>query len=278
MARKRKNRPSKAQPRPKNRRKGGKVQGFWLWIVVGIVVVVALFMLARTLATSTGRVPPTPMLSLQNRDLTTVTRMLGDIERDTAGIEGLPDEVRTRFEDVDSVISEGNWPEAIGLIRGLHKSVPEDNLDVYHDYLGFCFYKSASPDYALAEFRSALGTADTADPELEARMAFCIGYLFQSRGYADSALAMYALARQALGEELLTTALAPALLNNYGLAREASGDTAGAVELYDAAALLLDTTGTDRASRTLRDNIRRLSGWKPSEPLPDSSRPEPAEG
>ena len=278
MARKKKNRQSKPQPRPKShKKKGGKVQGFWLWIVGGIVVVVALFMLARTLATSTGHVPPTPMLSIANRDLAVVTRMLGDIERDTAAKSGLPDKVRTRFEEADSVITEGNWPEAIKLIRSLNKSVPEDNLDVYHDYLGFCFYRSAHPDYALAEFRSALGTAGT-DPEPEARMAFCIGYLFQSRGYADSALVMYDLARQVLGEELTTVSFAPALFNNHGLAREATGDTAGAIELYSMAAALLDTTGPDRTSRTLRDNIRRLSGWNPSRSLPDSGGPGPRRG
>lgn len=276
MARK-KNRAAKSRPRSKNRRKGGKVQGFWLWIVVGIVAVVALFMLARTLATSTGYVPPTPMLSLASRDLAMVTRMLGNIERDTALVPGLPDEVRTRFKGVDSVIAEGNWPEAIRLIRGLNKSVPEDNLEVYHDYLGFCFYKSASPDFALAEFRSALRTAGR-DPELEARIAFCIGYLFQSRGFADSALVMYARAQQALGERAAAEPIAPALFNNHGLAREASGDTAEAIELYSTAAMLLDTTGTDRASRTLRDNIRRLSGWTPSPSLPDSGGPGSAGG
>jgi len=277
MARKKKNRQSKPQPKPKKRKKGSKLQGFWLWIVGGIVVVVALFMLARTLATSTGHVPPTPMLSLQSRDLATVTRMLGDIERDTAEVGGLPEEIRTRFEDVDSVIGDGNWPEAIKLLRGLNKSVPEDNLGVYHDYLGFCFYKSASPDYALAEFRSALKTAGS-DPELEARMAFCIGYLFQSRGYADTALVLYDLARQASGEQLQAMWFAPALLNNLGLASEVTGDTARAIELYGAAATLLDTTGTDRASRTLRDNIRSLSDWKQPASPPGSGSADPAEG
>ena len=164
--------------------------------------------------------------------------------------------------------------KAIKRIKGLRKSVPDDNVGVYHDYLGFCYHKSASPDRALAEFRTGLETVGPANPDLEARMAFCMGYLFQTRGFADSALAMYTHAQHAMGEQAVTEPITPAMLNNNALAREATGDTAGAIEMYGAAAMLLDTTGTDRASRTLRDNIRRLSGWTPSPASPDSGAAE----
>ncbi len=117
---------------------------------------------------------------------------------------------------------------------------------------------SARPDHALFEFREGMNLAGSERPDLQYRLAFCAAYLFQGRGLADSALAFYNLAAHHAPTDSADLLL-PALLNNYGLAREATGDTVGALALYMDAARLVDTTADARDSRVVRDNIRRLS-------------------
>ncbi len=246
----------------KGRRTGGKtqVQGIWLWVVVIVVALGVLFMLARTLSSSVVEVPPTPILATANPDLTAITRMLGDIEQDTAGSAFLPEKVRSQSGRVDSIIGERDWPEAIKLLRKLLKETPSDRTDALsalHACLGFCYHQSSSPDRALNEFRRALDWAGPDAPEFRSRMAFYAGYLFQRRGFADSAEAYYVTARHLTSDPF--NPLLPALLNNLGAAREALQDTSRALEYYIATARLIDTTADTRSARILKDNIRRLT-------------------
>ncbi len=244
----------KNRDRRKKSSGGFTLSGPWPWVVGGAVVLLLLFFLARTLSTTVSEVAPTPILATANPDLTAMTRMMGDISLDTTRTAGLPDEVLTQFARVDSMMAERSWYDAIEALGRLQKSVPEDKVDVVHDYIGYCQHQAANPDRALREFRKALDAAG--NDTTRARMAFCIGYLFQSRGYADSAFAFYDLARHAAPPGS-TDVSRPALLNNLGVARETLGDTTAAFGFYREAAALLDTSGADRSARTLRDNLRR---------------------
>lgn len=252
-----------ARKRSANRRAKPKSEfpGWVLWVVVGVVVVFALFMLARTLTSSTSTNVIIPYLSASDRDLTALTRMMGEILPETAQPD-LPEELLPRFRQVDSLLTERNWPAAIERLRGLVKPTPEDKVAVVHELLGFCYHQSASPDRALNEFRLELAAAP-GDSTRQFRAAFCAGYLFQSRGMADSALVLYQQARRfAPGDT--AEALVPALLNNLGLAQETLGDTAAALAAYVEAAALVDTGSDSRAARVLRDNLRRLSPAAPA--------------
>jgi tetratricopeptide (TPR) repeat protein len=232
--------------------------GYMLWIVVGVVVVGLIVFLSQLLSRAAPSEPLIPVLATANPDLTTMTRMLGDIERDSTAVQEMPEEATEGFRVVDSLIGERNFPDAIERLLKLRKTVPEDKVAVIHDYLGFCYARSASPDRALREFRDAM---DEADPEAATehyRAAFCAGYLFQSRGFADSARAFYDHARHHAVPDTADR-LYPALLNNLALSLEAAGDTAAALAGYEEAALYVDTAADERRARVLRDNLRRLA-------------------
>lgn len=229
--------------------------GIAMWVVIGIMVVAVLFLLARTLSRTTGEPAPTPILATANQDLISLTRMLGDIEIDTIGLDLVSGDFHAKLEAVDSLIAERNWQDATTNLRKLLKGAPPEDAAWLRAYLGFCFFRAASPDWSLNEYRKALRVSETGSG-LYGRSAFNIGYLFQSRGFADSAEAYYSAARTVMQD---STPLKAAVLNNLGLLRETANDTARARELYAAAAGLVDTSGDTRAARTLRDNLRRVT-------------------
>ena len=232
--------------------------GYMLWIVIGVVAVGLIVFLSQLLSRATPPEPLIPVLATANPDLTTMTRMLGDIERDTTAVLGMPGETEEGFRVVDSLIAERNFPDAIERLRKLRKTVPEDKVSVVHDYLGFCYARSASPDRALREFRDVMDEADPESATEQYRAAFCAGYLFQSRGFADSALAFYGHAKHHAAPDTADK-MYPALLNNLALSLETSGDTAAALAAYQEAARYVDTTADERRARVLRDNLRRLA-------------------
>ena len=241
MAKHKKSRPSKSK---------FQISGTFLWITVGVVVIVVLFMLARILSTSTMDVAPIPILATADPDLISLTRMLGDVELDTAATP-------TRLAEVGPMIAERNWNGALGILRKKLKHAPAGSAGLIHAYIGYCYNQSTRPDWALKEFRKALETTDSNPAELNTRMAFYAAYLFQSHGYADSAEAYYIKARHMIPDS--ANILLPQLLNNLGLAHEALADTGRAIEYYLAASRYIDTTEHTRPARTLRDNIRRLN-------------------
>ncbi|MEO0081914.1 MAG: hypothetical protein ABIL25_06440 [candidate division WOR-3 bacterium] len=108
---------------------------------------------------------------------------------------------------------------------------------------------SGTPHFELA-------ADDSTGRGLRARAAFAIAYLFQSRGFPDSAEYYYFAARALLPD---SSPLLAAVLNNIGVIRETRGDTTGARKHYAAAAVFCDTVANTPSARTLRDNLRRLT-------------------
>jgi tetratricopeptide (TPR) repeat protein len=248
----------KSRKNRSKRQKKSDLPSWMLWVIGGIVALVMLFILARNISTAPPRAVIIPVLSSANPDLETRTRMLGDVELDRAPVAGMSEENRARFAEIDSLIELRDWPAALNLLPGMLNAVAPDRVTVVHDYLGFCYHQAARPDHALFEFREGMNLAGSDRPDLQYRLAFCAAYLFQGRGLADSALAFYNLARHYIPADSADPLL-PALLNNYGLAQEATGDTVGALAHYLDAARLVDTTADTRDARVVRDNIRRLS-------------------
>ncbi len=236
---------AKHQKKPK--RRSTALSGIWLWVTVAVVVIAALYMLARTLATTTQDVPPTPFLSIAQRDLALTTRLLGDVTV-PAGQPGVP-------AGVDSLIAGRLWEEAVARIRkqlkGNRPGAPATRMR-----LGLCLYNASSPDRALREFRLVLADS-SADPLTLGRAAFNAAYLFQSRGFADSALGYYRRAEEASADS--ADALLPALFNNTGVAFLSVADSAAALERFLRATAHLDTAADNADARILRDNLRRLA-------------------
>jgi len=227
------------------------------------VVLVALYGLARTLSTTPPSAVILPILASNSQDLEALTRMVGDIELDSSPTENLPEELAGRLASVDSLIALGEWHPALDRLRRLRRPPEGSAKAVIEEYAGFCHYRSVRPDHALHSFREAMAADSGRDRERQFRLAFAAGYLFQSRGFADSALALYSTARYYAPAPPEEPDSAPgilaALLNNFGLARETTGDTAAALELYRSAAAMVDTSVDDPGARTVRDNLRRLS-------------------
>lgn len=237
------------RPRPGNT--------WYLWIVVAVVVLAGLFMLARTLSIAPPAAVIIPVLASAKPDLETMTRMLGDIDIDPTLAAGMPGDLSDRFRAVDSLIAIHDWPAALELLRRLPRPTTGASKAVIEEYAGYCQYRSASPDRALHSFRQAMAADSSLNAARQFRLAFAAGYLFQSHGYADSALAMYSSVSRFASTDLVAP-LRPALVNNLALAHEATGDTARAFELYAEAAALVDTTADTPSARVVRDNLRRL--------------------
>jgi Tfp pilus assembly protein PilF len=113
------------------------------------------------------------------------------------------------------------------------------------------------------EFRRALAGRPGG---LEPWLLFALGYLFQSRGFHDSAFVYYRRSDSALAGA--PGALRIAVLNNLGVAAAEQADTLSAVAAFSSALALFDTTGDTRDARTLRDNIRRVSARRTQAPAP----------
>lgn len=224
------------------------------WIIGGAVGIAALAWLALILSRATPEVPPAPVLVSAKTDLKLLTRMLGDVTLDTGATAAIPEKLGPEFARVKTATAQRDWQQAAGLLKKLLPRLSGQAVMLAHDWRGFCFYQAASPDLALAEFRQAL-SAET-DAGLAARAGFNIGYLFQSRGFSDSAADYYAAAQPLVARA--APELLPELLNNLGLARERLADSSRALDSYLAAAQFIDTAADDPSSRVLRDNVRRL--------------------
>ncbi|MFO7638803.1 MAG: hypothetical protein R6X14_05840 [bacterium] len=258
MAKTRKNNRGGSSAPRRRRVKSGGISSWYLWIVVGVLILAGLFMLARTLSTA----PPTkailPVLASNRPDLEALTRMVGDIELDSGIAAGLTEELRERYVTVDSLIGLGDWPAALERLPKLPRRPAGEEAAVREEYAGVCHYRAVRPDHALNSLREAAAADSGRDRARQFRLAFAIGYLFQSRGFPDSALAPYATARFFAPADSLDRRL-PAVLNNLALAHELTGDTAAALELYDAVTALVDTSVDTRSARVVRDNLRRLA-------------------
>ena len=264
MAKSQKGSRSSGSARPRKRRlRSDGVSAWYLWVIVGVLVLVGLFMLARIMSTAPPREVILPLLASNPLAIATLTAMVGDIELDSGLTDHLPEELRARLRPVDSLIALGNWPEALEHLRKLPRTDDGETSAVIEEYTGYCLYRSVRPDHALHSFRRARAADSSRDRGRQLRLAFAAGYLFQARGFADSALIAYADARRQAPTDSLDSRL-PAVLNNLALAYETTGDTGAAFQLYESVAALVDTNADSPSARVVRDNLRRLHGHRPA--------------
>lgn len=256
--------PGNPQPRRPRVRTSG-ISPLYLWIIVGVLVLAGLLMLARTLSTAPPREVILPVLSSNPLDIEALTDMVGEIELDTVLSEGLDEELKERFRAVDSLIALNDWHEALERLRRMPRTDDGESNAIIEEYNGFCLYRAIRPDHALNSFRKAAAADSGRDPDRQIRLAFAAGYLFQSRGFADSALTVYGTALRFVPADE-PVPLSAALYNNLALAYEATGDTAAAVPFYRAAAGLVDTTADTPSARTVRDNLRRTARLLQADP------------
>ena len=122
--------------------------------------------------------------------------------------------------------------------------------------MGFCDHEADNLDRSLQAFRKSL-TADSSPTEAAPQLQFSIGWMFQSRGYQDSAIAYYSRALRSAPES--ARLLRAEAANNAGVAYEVLKDTSAAGSAYREAAALLDTTEYPKESKVVRENLARLA-------------------
>ena len=228
------------------------------WGIVGIVGVVVIVLVVGTL-TRPSEPTPIPLLSSAKNDLISLTRMLGDMKLDSDTRAMFPSSLDARLAGPDSLFAQRRWYDALEALNRALKGASRSDSALLYAYMGFCDYEAGNMDRALLSFRKSLA-GDSSPNGLAPRLQFSVGWLFQSRGYQDSAVAYYSRARRTLPDsaQLLRAAAA----NNSGAAYEVSGDTSSAAAAYRDAAALLDTVAYSKESETIRENLARLTGLK----------------
>lgn len=245
---------AKAKLKPgKEHKKGGfrLPAGVTTWLVVGVVGIAVGFLLVNSLSRPPGNSGPIPFLSTVSQDLVSITRMIGDVALDSSFRAAVPEDT-ARFGAVDSLIAERKFPDASHRLQVMARR-PEPGLSgPLNAYLGLVWHYSGSPDRSLAAFRTVV---DSASGALAGWAAFAAAWLFQGRGYQDSAVAWYDRALLLLDS---ASPVRPMAENNLGVAWETLKDVEQARTHLLAAAAAIDTADTSRPARTLRDNLRRL--------------------
>lgn len=227
------------------------------WGIVGIVGGVMAFFLIRSLASKPFDTPPTPFLSSQQQDLTALTRTIGDIQTDSTLRAAFPADLQAKLVTVDTMVAQRRLNDAINLLYGGLRSAKPATYVALRAYIGLCYHTAKSSDMALMHWRKGLAAADTANPALVPWLAFATGYLFQTHGVPDSALAYYA--RVPAGSNVPAGLGPAAVLNNSGFAREVLADTGAAITLYTQALAAIDTLVNAKPASTIRDNLSRLN-------------------
>jgi tetratricopeptide (TPR) repeat protein len=227
------------------------------WGIVAVVLVVVVVVVSGSLVRAPAEQPPIPMLSQAERDLVSLTRMLGDVRMDSALRSLFPAELQARLAGPDTMFQQGKWFDAAGQIDRLLKKANPDEVPALRAYLGVCFNEAASPDRALQQFRKGLASAESTGSRLAPWLAFSVAYLFQGRGFQDSAVAYYARARQSLGDT--PDPLRLSVLNNAGVAYQVIKDTAAARVAFDEALTLVGPTTDTRSAALVRENLGRLA-------------------
>jgi tetratricopeptide (TPR) repeat protein len=168
----------------------------------------------------------------------------------------LPEGLDARLAGPDSLFAQRRWYDALTALDKMLKRATRPESAAIHAYMGFCDYEADNDDRSLQYFRKSLA-ADSNPTGIAPRLAFAIGWMFQSRGYQDSAVAYYARARRILPDS--ARLLRAEAANNAGAAYEVLKDTAAAGSAYREAAALLDTIVYQKESRTVRENTARLT-------------------
>jgi tetratricopeptide (TPR) repeat protein len=226
------------------------------WGIVGLVVVVVIGLVVGALTRPPTEPAPIPMLSTVKPDLISVTRMLGDVKLDGSFRALFPAELNARFVGPDSLYAQRRWYDALGALNKMLGRATRPESAAIRAYMAFCWYDADNLDRSLQSFRRSFAE-DSNSTGIAPRLAFAIGWMFQSRGYQDSAVAYYARARQALPDSVRL--LKASAANNAGAAYEVLQDTAAAGSAYREAAALLDTIEYPKETKTIRENLSRLT-------------------
>ncbi|MBM3313760.1 hypothetical protein FJY70_04105 [candidate division WOR-3 bacterium] len=226
------------------------------WGIVGAVAVVLVVLVVGALSRPPADPGPIPLLSTATEDLISLTRMLGDVGLDSVVRSSLGATLGDRLTGPDSLLAQRQWSEAITALNRLLGRATHSESAAVHALAGLCYYEADLPDRSLQSFRKSLA-ADTASPSFVSRLRFYIGWLFQSRGYQDSALAYYSRLRPAgSGADGLLAASAG---NNAGVAYEVLKETTAAMTAYREALALLDTLAYAKQARTVKENLARVT-------------------
>lgn len=230
--------------------------GVMQWVIVGVVAVVLIVLVVGALSRPPVEPAPIPMLSTAEPDLISVTRMLGDVALDSGTRALLPGELDARLAGPDSLYAERRWFDALAALGKMLKGATRYDSAAIRAYMAFCDYEADNLDRSLQHFRKSLA-ADSNPTGIAPRIAFSIGWMFQSRGYQDSAVAYYSRARRMFSDS--ARLLEAAAANNAGAAYEVLNDTAAAGNAYREALALLDSVGYPKESKTVRENLARLT-------------------
>ena len=229
------------------------------WVIVGVVVVVLFVLVVGALTRPPAEPAPIPMLQTAKADLISVTRMLGDVTLDSSTRALLPKELDARLVGPDSLYAQRRWYDALGALNKMLNRATRPESAAIRAYMAFCWYDADNLDRSLQSFRKSL--AEDSNPAgIAPRLAFAIGWMFQSRGYQDSAVAYYSRVRSVLPDT--TRLLKAEAANNAGAAYEVLRDTSSAAAAYNEAAALLDTIVYPKELKTIRENLARLTNRK----------------
>jgi len=229
------------------------------WAIVGVVAVVLIVLVVGALSRPPTEPAPAPLLSNARNDLISMTRMLGDVALDSSTRSLFPSELDARLVGPDSLFAQRRWYDALAALSKTFKGATRPESAAIRAYMAFCDYEADNPDRSLQYFRKSLA-ADSSPSGIAPRLAFSIGWMFQSRGYQDSAIAYYSRARRALPDSALL--LKAEAANNAGVAHEVLKDTSAAGGAFREAAALLDTITYPKESKTIRENLARLTSRK----------------
>ncbi len=249
----------KERPKKKFRIPSAYVQ----WGVLGLVGAGVLFVVARSLCRPPAEPTPLPLLSQAHTDLTTVTRLLGDVTFDSATRALFPAYLSNDMATTETLAEQQRWHDAIAEIKRLLKKAGPYEAAALHGFAGYCYHEAASPDWALREFRLGLAAARASSSELGPWLSFCVGFLFQSHGFADSCIPYYLEAdstSRVTGPATGRPAWTALLANNLAVAYESLKDSTHARELFRLALSALDTLTDRRAVRLVSENLARAEG------------------
>jgi len=229
------------------------------WGIVGVVVVVLAVLVVSALSRPPAEPGPVPLLQTARTDLISLTRMLGDVTLDSSTRALLPAGLNPRLAGADSLFAQRRWYDALNALNKLSRQATRPESAAIRAYMAFCDFEADNLDRSLQSFRKSLA-ADSNPAGVYPRLVFTIAWMFQSRGYQDSAIAYYARARRVLPDS--NRLLRAQAANNAGVAYEVLKDTAAAGSAYREASALLDSAAYPKESKTVRENLARLTGGR----------------
>ena len=226
------------------------------WGIVGVVAVVLVALVVGALSRPPAEPAPIPMLSTTKTDLISVTRMLGEVTLDSSTHAWLQEKLDVRLVGPDSLFAQRRWYDALTALSRMLGGATRPESAAIKAYMGFCYYDADNLDRSLQALRKSL-TADSDPTGITSRLQFSIGWMLQSRGYQDSAIAYYSRALRGLPDS--ARLLKAEAANNAGVAYEVLKDTSAAGTAYREAAALLDTIEYPKESKTIRESLARLA-------------------